>query len=107
MEVLIFLFISNIFDGAATAFSYHCGFITEANPVMNWLLSKSLLAFLVFKMLVPTICLYFLRKHIHMRLVKGALILCAIGYLVVSGMHVSNFVKASEYGAIEACIERG
>ena len=80
-------FILNLLDGFLTILFVNLGVVTEANPMMGWLLNYSLLTFVGFKILVVGFLVSYLEVYCDNPIVeKGAVLLFAF-YLLVNLVH--------------------
>lgn len=107
MEValLVFLLASNVFDGLATAFGYWCGFIFEANPIMNFLLGHGIVYFLTWKLVVTSFIILILYRYIKYPSVKRVWCVVAVVMLAISGLHTYNLYKAHDLGVLQTCFQ--
>lgn len=82
-HVLFCLFWMNIFDGIFTAYLVEYGFAREVNPIMNFLIEKSVWLFLSFKILAGSAVIVFMRKGIDFKSLRMAIFLCSLVYFWV------------------------
>lgn len=80
----------NVIDALITLWGLHLGVIEEVNPIMSWLIAKSSVAFIGYKLALPVILgLIFWRiRNRSRRLVKYGMVLVLMVYAVVVGMNV-------------------
>tara|TARA_R110000787_G_scaffold189229_1_gene300911 strand:- start:166 stop:462 length:297 start_codon:yes stop_codon:yes gene_type:complete len=77
---LYLLFLLNLIDATATITLIHFGLAKEINPLMNFLLEKGVLYFILCKLIVAaTTCTVFWKLRAE-KAAKAGLTICLIGY---------------------------
>jgi hypothetical protein len=88
LQLFMVLFIIGVngLDAFFTVYGTHYGIIGEANPLMNWLLQQSELAFLLFKLSLPIVLLILLPWLVSKSIKRLLVVACAI-YCGVLSLH--------------------
>lgn len=91
----IFLILLNGIDGALSLWGIMIGVTQEVNPLMRWLMNLSSVAFIIYKLAMPTILavLFWLLRNRSRMLVTYGLGLSLIVYSVVMLTHAYWIVK--------------
>jgi uncharacterized membrane protein YpjA len=79
----------NIFDGLATAYLIDYGIAREANPLMDFLIQKSIWLFLAVKLGLGSIMIIMMNNGLHHRSFRFAIFLCSIVYFWIVVNHFS------------------
>ncbi|NLP51689.1 DUF5658 family protein [Bacillus sp. RO1] len=89
-KLLIALLLLNIFDGVATYFGLHFQLINEGNPLMKSLYETSPALFLLFKLGVSAILLFFIKNNLKLKsaLLKVVCLTAVCGYSLVTFLHI-------------------
>ncbi|WP_442853677.1 DUF5658 family protein [Bacillus sp. CHD6a] len=89
-KLLIALLLLNIFDGVATYFGLHFQLINEGNPLMESLYETSPSLFLLFKLGVSAILLFFIKHNLKLKsnLLKVVCLTAVCGYSIVTVLHM-------------------
>jgi hypothetical protein len=80
----------NSFDGAMTWFAVRSSLFSEANPLMEALLHRSDISFLICKLVIinSAAVLIYLAGH-NSKIARGGLILVALVYAIIFSIHTS------------------
>jgi hypothetical protein len=84
--MILFILIVNGLDALLTAYGTYYGIIGEANPLMNWLLQRSVTAFLLLKISLPIALLILLPWLVSKPIKRLLVFTCAI-YCCVLSLH--------------------
>jgi hypothetical protein len=90
-KLFIWLAVLNFLDGVATYFGYVGNIIQEVNPIMNELIVKRPLNFLIVKVIVSVLLLglsFTTHKTEHMRILRSTMKISISAYGVVTLFHV-------------------
>jgi hypothetical protein len=93
-RLFIWLAVLNFLDGVATYFGYVENIIQEINPIMNELIGKNPLNFLVVKVIVSILLLglsFISHKTERMRILRLTMKIAVFAYGVIALMHVTWF----------------
>lgn len=80
--------ILNLLDGIFTALFVSLGIVTEANPLMGWLLSYGLFEFMLVKVVAVNFLLLFLYSAYKNKNVQTAINLIAVIYSLINFYHL-------------------
>ena len=92
LRVLIYMSITAMvlcaFDAWATIRGIEAGTFSELNPLMAWIIERSVAGFYAFKLSVTGICVgLLLYKREHSLAIIG-LCVAVLSYLVITGLHI-------------------
>lgn len=73
----------NIADGLVTAYLIDYGIAKEANPIMDFLIQKSIWLFLFVKIVLGSIMITYMLKGIHSSGFRIAISICSIVYTAI------------------------
>lgn len=81
------LLILSLLDALLTYLGIQHNFISEANPVMNWFMSKNIFMFFLIKVSLPLVLYIFLKRKMSSLVIKCMSIATVI-YFAVLIMHL-------------------
>ncbi|UAL46092.1 DUF5658 family protein [Sutcliffiella horikoshii] len=89
-KLLIALLLLNIFDGVATYFGLHFQLINEGNPLMKSLYETSPALFLLIKLGISILLLFFIKNNLKLKsaILKVVCLTAVCGYSMVTIMHM-------------------
>ncbi|TYS68085.1 hypothetical protein FZC76_10045 [Sutcliffiella horikoshii] len=89
-KLLIALLLLNIFDGVATYFGLHFQLIKEGNPLMESLYETSPALFLLFKLGISILLLFFIQNNLKLKsaILKGVCLTAVCVYSMVNILHM-------------------
>jgi len=85
---LVSLFFMNIFDALATTYWVTTGLANEKNPLMAFLLDCHPTLFIVVKLLVGVIVVWYLWERYSSKLTNFLVFITVLAYACVSGYHI-------------------
>jgi len=81
----------NLLDAGFTDFGLRHGFVTEANPLMDWLYQCHIGLFYLIKIMFPILLIYLFHSHFHIfeknKWIRLMYIFCFVSYVLVSIWH--------------------
>jgi len=92
-QFIYWIFILSLVDGTLTIYSLDMGIAVEANPIMSYLIAKSILLFLFTKAFLTFLGLVILYKNMEKYIARIALSLIFLLYTLIITIHISGIVN--------------
>ena len=90
---LILLFVLNVFDALCTAYWISAGLAVEKNPIMAYLISFDIKMFVLVKLLICALGVWYLWGRAHVYLARFLVTLITLVYAIICAYHTENIIQ--------------